>query len=113
GLGVVIENNNIDQSTKDKLNSSLLKAYPELDLNSEDLPPHMLYYFPCEENGWRIVYTTEGSGIDQILAAECFEINRDSSVARLGSYQAKGYDSYIVTDVSQLDESTCKIRDLN
>lgn len=112
-IEVKIDGSPIGGLTKKSAKELLFAQYPEMKDSEASLPPHLFYYFPSEDTGWKIVYTTEGSGVDQILAAECFEINRDSSVTKLGSYQAKTYDSYIVTDVSQLDENTCTVKDLN
>lgn len=118
GLGndpieVKLEDSVIGGLTKSITKSYLEKANLGIDLDGSSLPPHMLYYFPSETEDWKVVYTTEGSGEDQIFAAECYSVDNKGTVTKLGSYQAKTYNSYIVSDVDQLDEGTCKLKDLN
>lgn len=112
-IEVKLEDSEVGGLTKSLAKSYLEKAGLELDLDGSSLPPHMLYYFPSETESWKVVYTTEGSGEDQIFAAECFSVDDKGTITKLGSYQAKTYDSYIVSDITQIDETTCKVKDLN
>lgn len=96
--------------TKEYAKSLLLEEYPELKFDP-GLPPHN-YYYSRNENSWYIVYTSEGSGLAQIFAVECFEVNDNNNVIKLGTYESKPESSYILNDITRLDFESCMIKDL-
>lgn len=92
--------------TQEEAKDKLIQKYPELAIDP-GLPPHMFYYYP-RSGGWIIVYTSEGSGVQQIFAADCFYVNDE--IQKIGSYKYEPYMSFILTDINDLDEETCKVK---
>ncbi|QQS39246.1 hypothetical protein IPM62_01360 [Candidatus Woesebacteria bacterium] len=102
---------NLDEKiSKDIAQGLLFADFPEISKGLAGGPPaHMLYYFENNE-GWQVVYTTEGSGVDQIFEASCFKVTHQRVVYQTGNYKYENLSSYILKDIDNLDTETCRVK---
>lgn len=108
---VEIENSFNDAFSQEYAKETLLAKYPDIAKGLEGgLPPQILY-FSRRDDSWIVVHTLEGSGVLQIFEATCYKVQEDGSVSELGHYKYEPYMSYILTDINNLDEETCTIRE--
>ena len=106
-----IEEVNTAAFTEQVAKEFLLSAQPNIEKGIQaGLPPQLLY-FSKRGQDWLIVHTTEGSGVDQIFAADCYQVKADGSVTVLGHYQYEPYMSYILQDINHLNVETCTIQE--
>ncbi|MCA9377274.1 hypothetical protein H6762_00705 [Candidatus Nomurabacteria bacterium] len=109
-IEVEIENSFNDSFSQEFAKEALLSAHPNISDEMNALPAKSLY-FSRKDDHWTAVYTAEGSGVLQIFEAVCYKITGDGSVSELGQYKHEPYMSYILTDINNLDEETCTIRE--
>jgi len=89
----------------------LLTAHPDIVKGIQaGLPPQMLYT-SRQGQDWLIVHTIEGSGVDQIFAADCYRVKADGTITVLGNYQYEATMSYILQDIQHLNAKTCTIQE--
>jgi hypothetical protein len=97
--------------TEQEAKETLLAVHPDIGKGIQaGLPPQILY-FTRQGQDWLIVHTTEGSGVDQIFEADCYQVKADGSVTVLGHYQYEPYMSYILQDINHLNVETCTIQE--
>lgn len=94
---------------EDNLQVKTIRAlFASIDIQAKaSLPPHQWYQVEYNK-GKYIVFTTEGSGIEAIFSATCFNYGNSK---QLGSYES-GPNTRVLTNVSELDPSTCRPLDV-
>jgi hypothetical protein len=99
----------VDTKQQEFAKDSLFAAYPEIEQELlQGLPPQLLYYSQVDDYIY-VVHTLEGSGVEQIFAANCYRIDNTGEVAKVGEYVYQPYMSYILQDINNLDQTNCKI----
>lgn len=81
--------------------SLIKKQYPQLhDFPSNDLPPKVIRV-EKSNNGWYVVFETQGSGIP-LIEAECFFVDNSKTVTLIGKYKPQG-----INMTSNISFKTC------
>lgn len=77
------------------------KQYPQLhDFPSNDLPPKIIRV-EKSNNGWYVIFETQGSGIP-LIEAECFFVDNSKTVTLVGKYKPQG-----INMTSNISFKTC------
>ena len=98
---------------KSELIKEISLQYPQevKDMNVS-LPPPLFYY--SDFSGFKgkkyVIYTTEGSGVQTIFAAMCFDVSDITKIKITGSYLQNPSDSYFLTDLIHLNPSNCSVK---
>lgn len=96
-------------SNEDGAVQSIVKQFPnEVKDMNVGLPPHVFYSFKQGKKAI-VIYTSEGSGVATIFAATCFDVTNNNKIEILGKYEYKPIDSYLLTDIKNLNPTNCKI----